>query len=589
MRKLLRLLLAVGILGILLFPMPVLAIDDPDTPPAVNAVYVYEDLDEDGDVGVLIDYFFDYSITGNPTETATAAYIASFVDIDGATQLKTVAPYTYQDSGYGRGLIWIYFTAAEVTADNITSGNIALYEVWLMGNPTLDWDDDPPKTIAGIDDWQVAGSNTAVLLALRVLYYADQLELLWSLDLIEETALGNRLTTSGESYFVNVIPGLRSKAPSAFSAGTYDPIIEDLDYATSFGAILTDGTGTAGTVTATETLRPDGAGDETNIDVEYPGASTHWEDVDEDPPDEHTTCVATSSVAYLRDLYNIANHSVGGGTINHITVYARCNGNAAPDQESLKIAIKSNVTVSESGEKTVTTSYADYSNKWTTDPDTGLAWTWAAIDSLQVGVSLRRCQNVLAFETRCTQVYVVVAVGIGSPITLTAGANNVDVLTLGTLTIELNRGTEGTATSDVCDVVGSPTTLRYGTNTITTETLIGNIVVDVELVTTQTILTDTITGTGLDLTDLATEFGMSRLMFSGLVWLAISVIICAPVYRAEARRGTPGGGKIVMLVFDVCIIAGAVLGLLSILIAILLFIGFGAFTGYVLFFRQAHV
>ena len=411
----------ISLFMVMAFATPALAIADPDTPPQVNAVYMYEDLLEEGDVGVLIDYYLDYGV--NPDETATEAFLVTFVDIDGATQLQTVAPYTFQDDGYGRGLIWIPFTAAEVTAYGIDRANIALYEVWLAGNPTLSWAGDPPKTIAGIDYWQPADSDPAVLLALRVLYYADLLELIWALDLIEETSLGNRLTAGGESYFVNVIPNLRTIAPSAFSAGTFDPVIEDLDYATSFGAVLTNGTGTA----------------------------------------------------------------------------------------------------------------------------------------------------------------------TGSPITLTEGANNVDVLTLGTFTIELNRGTEGTATTDVCTVTGSPATIRFGENTITTTTAIGNIVVDVELVTTQTVITDTVTGTALDLTDLATMFGMSRLMFSGLVWMVISVIICAAVYKVGERDGVPSGGKAILLVFDVCIIAGAVLGLLSILVVVLLFIGFGAFTGYVLFFRGANV
>ena len=423
MRRSLWLLLIVGMMGILLFPLPALAIADPDTPPAVNAVFMYEDLLEEGDVGVFVDYFLDYSITGNPTETATEAYLAPFIDTDGSTQLGTVAPYTYQDGGYGRGLIWIYFTAAEVTTHGIDRANIALYEVWFVGNPTLDWDADPPKSVVGIDYWQPVDSDPAVLLALRVLYYADVLELDWSLDLIEETSLGNRLTTLGESYFVNVIPNLRTIAPSAFSAGVYDPVMEDLDYATSFGAVVTN----------------------------------------------------------------------AGGTVT------------------------------------------------------------------------------------------------GSRITLAEGANNVDVLTLGTLTIELNRGTEGTAATDVSTVTGSPTTLRYGTNTITTTTLIGNIVVDVELVTTQTIITDTIVGTGLDLTDLAADFGMTRLMFSGLVWLALAVVICGIVYTTGERQGIRGGGKVVMVVFDIWIIAGAILGLLSMLVAVLMFIAFGAFTGYVLFFKQAYV
>jgi len=39
------------------------------------------------------------------------------------------------------------------------------------------WGGVPPKTIAGIDYWMPAGASADVLLALRVLYFADLLEL----------------------------------------------------------------------------------------------------------------------------------------------------------------------------------------------------------------------------------------------------------------------------------------------------------------------------------------------------------------------------------------------------------------------------
>ena len=429
MKRVLRILFIVGVLGMLVAPTPAYAIADPDSPPQVDSVEVFTDLLEDGDAGVLIDYYLDYDftlpITGTPVpdETATEAYIATFIDIDGETQLKSVAPYAYQESGYGRGLIWIYFTAAEVTEYSIDSANEALYEVWIAGNPTLEWAGDPPKTVAGIDYWQPDDTSTAVLVALRVLYYAREIGEAWSETLLGETSLGNRLTILGESYFTNVISNLRAIAPSAFSAGTYDPIMEDLDLTTSFGAVLTN----------------------------------------------------------------------AGGTVT------------------------------------------------------------------------------------------------GSPITLTSGLNDVDVLTLGTLTIELNKGTEGTAETDVCTVTGGSVTLRAGTNTIITTTLIGNIIVDVELVNTQTRLTDTVTGTGLDVTEVAEAFGMTRAMFSGLLWLAISVIICASVYTRERQVGQQSSGKMILLVFDVCIIIGAVLGLLATLFMVTLFIAFGVFTGYVLFFKNTNV
>lgn len=406
--------------------IPVFAIADPDSPPSVNALYVYEDVLEDGDCGVLIDYFLDYAAT--PSETATEAYLGVFVDTDGTTQLDSVAPYAFDDKGYGRGLIWIYFTATEVTAYGIDSANEALYRVWLMGNPTVasGWTGDPPKTIASIDYWQTTG-DSAVLLALRVLYYADIFELAWTaVDLIEMTPLGNRLTATGEEYFTNAIPDLQLMAPGAFGTGEYSPTLEDIDYTTEFGATMTDGTGTVA----------------------------------------------------------------------------------------------------------------------------------------------------------------------GSPIDLVEGDNTETVIVTGTFILELEKGNVGTATSVAGGsvVTDSPVDLVYGTNTITaTNAGTGEILINVVLENTQTAITGSVTGTALDLSAPAALFGMDTSLFSGLVWFAMSLVACAGVYRLGQRENFHSGGKVVMLVFNLCIVGGAVLGLLPILAAVLLFIAFGAFTGYILFFKPANV
>jgi len=424
--------------------IPVLAVADPATPPQVRAVYAYEDLAEDGDLGVLIDYYLDYDLDPTedpdfediPDETVTEAYMASFIDWDGTTQLGTVAPYTFESSGYGRGMIWIYFTAAEVDDYDIDSVDELLYSVWFMGNPTVPsgWTGDPPKTTAAIDEWWATGEgDSSVLLALRVLYFADVLELFWELPMITETALGSRLTTTGESYFENVIPNLRIIAPACFSVSTLPQIQEDLDYSTVFGATMTDGTGTV----------------------------------------------------------------------------------------------------------------------------------------------------------------------TGSTITLVEGANTVDVTAAGTFILELEKGTSGTAASVGGEgtVTDSPAPLVAGTNTITVPVAgEGDILVTVNLVTTQTGITDTVSGTGLDVgitipggESLPEQFGISTMMMSSLVWMGITILICAAVYKGRSRVGIGGGGngKTMMIVFDICIIGGAVLGLLDIIVAVLLFIVSGIMTGYVLFYRHA--
>jgi len=392
----------------------------------VKAVYVYEDCQEAGDLGVLIDYLLDYSpITTAPNETVSDSYMTVFIAADGTTQLKTVAPYPYYYRGYGRGLSWIHFTATEVSSYGLSSTNLASYKIWLTGNPALSWTQngtacDPPKTVAGIDQWNTSG-NTSVLLALRVLYYASELEKIWSgYDLIQQTPSGNKLTTDGESYFQNVIPNLRTIAPNCFSASSSTPTPESINYAQSFGATVTG----------------------TNI--------------------------------------------------------------------------------------------------------------------------------------------------VGSPVTLVEGANTVTSNGTGAFAITLNSGVSGTVTNNGGTVSGSPVSIVKGTNTVTV-TSTGTLTVTVALQNTQSVLTATIAGTMFDLSDVATAFGMSTMMFSGLVWFALSLCICAALYKGTKTNvfGESSSGKIMLVVFDVCIIGGALLGLLSILVAALLFLVFGVFVGYIVFFRGA--
>jgi len=399
---------------------PVLAIADPDDM-QVLAVYVYEDCLEEGDVGVLVYYLIDYGFL--PSETATEAYLFIFMDTDGVTQLKAVAPYTFVDSGYGYGMAWIYFTAAEATTHGLDSADAALYSIRLSGNPTVvsGWTGDPPSVSVGIDYWQTTGT-TGVLVGIRVLYYADVLELLWVFDLVQTTAEGNKLTALGEEYFVNVILGLRTIAPSIFVYSSYDPLYPDVDYSREFGAVVTSGTG--------------------------------------------------------------------------------------------------NVT--------------------------------------------------------------------GSPVTLTEGTNIVTANSTGTIIATLTRGTVGTATNGTGNITGSPVSLVAGTNTLTV-TVAGNITFNVALNTTQTMITDTIIGTGWDLTDLANLVGMSRMWLSMVVWSVVTLLVCAAVYKKSSERNTQSAGKVTFLMFNCMFLGGAVIGMVSLLAPVLIFLGCDAFIGYLIFFKPANV
>jgi len=154
-----------------------------------------------------------------------------------------------------------------------------------------------------------------------------------------------------------------------------------------------------------ETLRPNGAGDETGLEPTG-DPDINWECVDEEVSDGDTSRVANNVTHELqRDLYNLPASS-GAGTINKITVYINCKftGGGAVDGWA-KASIKSNATVTDGAEKYPPSgSYELFSQDWATNPADSQAWEWSDIDALQIGVAI---YEETSFEQiRCTQVYV---------------------------------------------------------------------------------------------------------------------------------------------------------------------------------------
>jgi hypothetical protein len=146
-------------------------------------------------------------------------------------------------------------------------------------------------------------------------------------------------------------------------------------------------------------LRPNAAGDETNIAPQYPGTGAHWDKVDEETPDDLDSYVYTVSAEYQRDLYHLGD-TPQTGTINWIKVWIRCM--KAWGASYAKTAIKTGGEVFDGSEVTLG-EWENYSTQYTTNPQAGGAWTWEQLNALQAGVSLKDISALGAF---CTQVYV---------------------------------------------------------------------------------------------------------------------------------------------------------------------------------------
>jgi len=163
--------------------------------------------------------------------------------------------------------------------------------------------------------------------------------------------------------------------------------------------------------TSTETLRPSGVGSETSISIQYPASTYHWDKIDETTADDSSTYLRTDKATYQRDLFAVANHTAGSGTINSITIYFRVTlGSGATEYRTgyAKPSLKTNGTVVDGTQVSANNNvWTNHSETWTTNPVTTVAWTWADIDNLEIGISLNSALADWQLAD-CTQVYVVI-------------------------------------------------------------------------------------------------------------------------------------------------------------------------------------
>jgi hypothetical protein len=154
-------------------------------------------------------------------------------------------------------------------------------------------------------------------------------------------------------------------------------------------------------------IRPNGNG--TYSELEPHPAVANYLNVDEIVSDEDSTVLETvfnTPNVWHKDAYNIPNHTTETGTINSVTVWARCKATGgSSDICKTRVATYIGGTLTVGTAFNLSHSYADYSTTWITRPAGG-AWTWADIDNLEIGVEL--WTNAMGNPCRVTQVWCVV-------------------------------------------------------------------------------------------------------------------------------------------------------------------------------------
>ena len=233
MKKALRILAVLLIIGsYALCALPVSAISSAPAPLQINAVNVYENVLELGDLAFATCFALGYGTT--PSEIITDTYnVRLFCN---GTEVYSLAPFAYYNHGFSdgtssntSGMVWMYFSSADLATYGLTDfltqlqGTTYIYYMHLDGNPTATWSIATvpmasPRLIVASDYLDTTTlSQTSGLINTFILNTATTISNTWgdtSYTLYSQTTQnGKRLSNNGMEYFGNIVPNLQTICP----------------------------------------------------------------------------------------------------------------------------------------------------------------------------------------------------------------------------------------------------------------------------------------------------------------------------------------------------------------------------------------
>lgn len=212
---------------------------------------------------------------------------------------------------------------------------------------------------------------------------------------------------------------------------------------------------------ATVTLSTTGPGDETNIET-LVGAATHWQAVLTDDGD--TSYVQKEPApGSKRDLYTVTVPSDLGIAITSVEVFCSAKLVAPINGNVLRVSLNTNGTIYNYPADAdpaflLSNSYNQFSNSWTTNPQTGLAWTLAEVQAMQAGIKIHGYGAT--YVTRVTYLWVVVTYteAVAPTLTTEAVADILATKATGNGTITDTGGAAVTEHGVCWNTTGTPTT-----------------------------------------------------------------------------------------------------------------------------------
>ena len=188
---------------------------------------------ETGDILCLTRYNIEYTVV--PDEPVEDSFLNNFISSTTDAHLRSSVPQQFVNSGYGHGVVSVYFSAADAVSEGVVWA--AAHQSEIQGN-AIHFASPPLVSDAYV--W-VAQTSSHDELAVHIIEIASDIvnEPEWDgKQLISTTESAVFLTDDGETYFVTAIPQLRTMTSKLFSIGISIPEGDNLTYDNSYQTLL---------------------------------------------------------------------------------------------------------------------------------------------------------------------------------------------------------------------------------------------------------------------------------------------------------------------------------------------------------------
>lgn len=235
-RFILTLLGSLAIMSLLLGTViPVLATEPEPESVSLSEILIFNSLLVDNDFLAVVPY--DISFDTEPEANIDDTYIFRIISPDGTTDNGTVLATPAYNGGYGPGIVSFYFESG-MAFDEAYIFRVQQNPAYYISPQFWDF------TIG--DNNYSADSDQAAALKAKIIDVAIDLTPSYEVQLLSRSESGAMvLSTYGELYFLDAIPGLQNMCPQLFSVQLESPDYTKRSWSHTFAdALLTKYSGT---------------------------------------------------------------------------------------------------------------------------------------------------------------------------------------------------------------------------------------------------------------------------------------------------------------------------------------------------------